>query len=64
MVTITVSNEDSAKIQQGDTKALRKVIEAESIKSQTKLLEITKVDDFRFYQGVAQTYAGLLKLLP
>ena len=64
MINITVSNEAQTKIQSGDMVVLRKVIEAESKKVEKILISTAKVDDFRFYQGVAQALSGVIELLP
>jgi len=64
MISIPVSNEARVKIDTGDMVALRKVIEAESDKMKALLVETARADDFRFYQGVAQALAGIIKLLP
>lgn len=61
---IKAEQQDLFRIQNGDTKVLRKVLEAESTKRKDALALQASVDNFRFQQGEIQMLLEVIKLLP
>lgn len=64
MLQIQVPNEARSHLDAGDTKMLKKVLEAESERVKHLLVENASSENFRFYQGIAQTLLAVIKLLP
>ena len=59
-----MSNEDRSRVEAGDMKTLKKVLEAEIAKADTSLRENADANNFRLYQGMAQAFLAVKKLLP
>lgn len=64
MINFRVDPQLLAQIQQGDVRVLRQVLEAESAKAKTVLVEQAVTDSFRFQQGFIQSLDAVMKLLP
>lgn len=51
-------------IAHGNQKVLKQVLERENEKLNTLLREHADPSSFRFYQGMAQTFESVIKILP
>jgi hypothetical protein len=64
MTQILIKAEDQVKIANGDIKCLKKVLEKEKDNAMKNLLNQADAYNFRFYQGVAQAFESMIKILP
>jgi len=64
MINIKMDPAYLQRIQAGDVKMLKQVIEAEVFKATTSLKEVTVAENFRFHQGSIQAFEAVMKLLP
>lgn len=64
MLTIKVEADEKYRINQGDMKTLKFVLERESVKMRDALVLQASPDTFRFQQGQAQAIDAVMKLLP
>ena len=64
MTQIVITAEDQAKIANGDIKCLKKVLMKEKDNAMKNLLNQADAYNFRFYQGVAQSFESMIKILP
>ena len=55
---------ESVDIAHGNQKVLKQVLERENEKLNTLLREQADPSSFRFYQGMAQTFESVIKILP
>lgn len=64
MTQIMITAVDQAKVANGDIKILKKVLEKERDAAMKNLLNQADSGTFRFYQGVAQAFESMIKILP
>ncbi len=64
MTQILVSVDDQARIGNGDIKILKKVLVKQRDDAMKNLLNQADAYNFRFYQGVAQAFESMIKILP
>ena len=55
---------EAVDIAHGNQKVLKQVLERENEKLNTLLREHADPSSFRFYQGMAQTFESVIKILP
>lgn len=64
MIEIKVNPAHIVGIQNNDLRVIKQVVKENSEINAVRLKNAAKFEDFRFYQGVAQTLDGLIKILP
>jgi hypothetical protein len=64
MTQIQITAMDQGKVENGDMKCLKKVLEKERDTAMKNLLNQADSGTFRFYQGVAQAFESMIKILP
>ena len=64
MTQILVTVGDQERIANGDIKVLKEVLKKEHDTAMKNLLNQADSGTFRFYQGVAQAFESMIKILP
>ena len=64
MLVFKTDPQEKYRINQGDMKTLKLVLERESDKMREALVQQASPDTFRFQQGQAQAIDAVMKLLP